>query len=48
LVEHLSPWSLDDCKKIFFLSLPHTAPEAVAKLRPLIGQIARTLGNSPA
>lgn len=33
--EQLSPWSLGSASKIFFLSLPHTASDAVPKLRAL-------------
>jgi 5-methylcytosine-specific restriction enzyme subunit McrC len=42
--EQHSPWSLDHGKKMVFTSLPHDAPEAVAKLRALIGRI----GGEPA
>lgn len=38
--ERFSPWSLEDGKRVVFTSLPHTAPEAVTKLRELFGWTA--------
>lgn len=37
--EQQGPWSLDSGRKVVFTSLPHSALDAVAKLRPLIAQI---------
>ena len=38
--EQQSPWSLSHGKKVVFNSLPHDAALAIAKLRPLILQMA--------
>lgn len=38
--EQFSPWSLDGGRKVVFTSLPHSASEAVTKIRALIVPIA--------
>ena len=37
-----SPWSLDGCKKVGFVSLPHESGEAVTRLRHFLVQVTRT------
>jgi 5-methylcytosine-specific restriction enzyme subunit McrC len=44
--EQNSPWSLDDRKKIGFVTLPHAPATAVAKLRALISQSAKPVALS--
>lgn len=40
VAEQLSPWSLDNAKKITFISLPHEAAEAVEGLKGLLRTIS--------
>lgn len=44
--EQKSPWSLDAQKKIRFVTLPHAPAAAVAKLRALISQSAKSIALS--